>query len=556
MPVLPVAALYLWLALTDNPNASGRAGRAAWAALVLMCGLAVLALWTAAFDGYKSDLWVYLTVARRISDGNLMFDREPFWMEPPAGPHHSILWLIIGLVNRATSLPMPVQARTAGVLTIALMAFASFRLAGAAFSRKRDRLLAAALFTGSIPELWATLELNRNVALAFVLLTAAESLRTERPRTGRLALWIALAFVTHFFGGLLALGAFTLAFAARRDREGRALIGPVLGIAAASPVIFFYLLQSRNPVAASYLWGPGQFEWAGLRWLNPLQLLREVPPPLLLLAAVGLMTPSIRRPFDERARRLSIIGALFAAAVLFTPLYGVWCRFLGGWLALRLIPLAFLWLPATGAVVWLAEQRTVWKAAAVAVAACIYWQGAARDVRDLRGAVLHHRFVPEAQAEAASLRPLLAGQKYIAPEDLAYGLAPLTGGMPFAVPPGRASPYHPFEERSRLLALMIRTNTPACWLWFLGEYPDVSYLVTPASAGPVEQQIWHDQFPSVAPEAVRDTLKGMDALEPVASGRFYTVDRVRTARVLERQLYLKVYPESCPELAALKQTGE
>ncbi len=508
----------------------------------LVALLAITALWSFAFDGYRSDLWVYLTVSERIAAGDWLIGHEPFRLEPPGSPHHSLLWIAAGLFRRFTGVPAVLMFRVLGVLTITTLAIAAWRLASKVFEDRRSRWLATALFLGSLSELWATIELNRNVALVFVLLALSEVFSTSEKRFVRLAAWIALAFWVHFFGGLLTLAAGSAALAVPAQRKP-ALGALAAGLTFASPAILYHLSLAGNPVNPDYLWGPGQYRWSGLRWLNPLQLLREIPPGLLALGAAGLIMSGPRMLLPETVRRYLLLATAAVSIVLLTPLYHLWCEYLGGWLALRLVPMLLLWIPAANLLAWtFSTERLFPKVAAVLLTASVFWQGAARVVRDGSHGALHYRFTAEAQSEAAALKDVLSGGLFLAPDDLAYGITGKSLARPFTVTPGRASPYHPFRERSADALAALRTNSESCWRAFLARYPEVTYLVTPAAGGQYENLIWKDSVPRIRPSTVRQTLAWAGLVETVHLGNHYVVDRFKDP---ERLTPTGTFPDTC-----------
>lgn len=531
-PAAVLAAILLWP--LNDPVRGGLAGKSL---LVLAVTLALAALFTPAFDGYRSDLWVYLAVSERIAAGDWLLGREPFRLEPPAGPHHSAIWILTGLLNRWLHIPVHTLARLAGILGIGLALFAGWRLASAALPERRA--LASALFLLSLSGLWAAIGLNRNVAIPLAMLAAAETLKPSG-RFPLASLWIALAFWVHFFGGLLACGAFALAVMAASKGPPpfpwkRHLLALAAGLTGALPPLAYHLSNAGTPVLnPDYLWGPGQFTWNGLRLLNPLQLLREIPPTLLVLGMAGLLTSRWSGPLLPSGLRLSRYGSAAVALLLLTPLYHLFSEHLGGWLALRTVPLAFLWLPAAAAIATLTrpEQGLPARLAATLLAACIFWQGAARVVRDFRHDGLHFPFSAGAQAEARSFRPLLEGRHYLSIEGIAYALAAPTLGHPAAVTPGRASPFHPWKRRAADLSMAFSANSVACWAEFFRRHPETEYLVTPSPEAAVERQLWNELLPGISPESVREKFMEPGALDPAAEGRWFIVDRIDTGRIV------------------------
>jgi len=513
-------------------------------AVAAMLALVLAAGFTPAFDGYRSDLWVYLTVVERVAAGDWLLHREPFWLEPPGGPHHSLNWLLLGLVTRATGVEPRLLVLGLRLVSLALLAGAAWHLAGRAFDDRRARLLAVVLFFGAIPQLWTEIGLNRTFSLAYVLFATSWALGMRgTPRAGRdaavLAAALALAFLTHFFGGLLALGGVGLAASARALRTpwegpppwGPLALGGVAGVALASPWIALYLGKGDLEIAEAYLLGPGQVRALGLRWLHPAQLLREISPPVWALLATGLAWGAARRHMAPAARTLCALGAAAVALALLTPLYHLWSERLGGWLALRLLALAFAWIPAAAALRALLAGRRSARAAAALLLVAVYGLGAARVVRDLRKEHLYFELAPAARAEARVLRPLLRDRVYLSEADLAYGLAAPTLGHPLPVPTGRASPFHDFPARERAVRAALRENSPACWARLLARHPRVELLVLPASGedARVERALFREGAFGREPQDVREALAEVARLDPVHRGRHYAVDRVHLA---------------------------
>src|SRR4030095_63269 len=102
-------------------------------------------------------------------------------------------------------------------------------------------------------ETWGPAVLGRYVSLGFVMLVVETLLRPPPEERSRLrspalqaALWIALAFYTHLFGGVLAGGAVGLVALVRRGEPGAprvrdcvAIAG--LGLLAALPCLVYSL---------------------------------------------------------------------------------------------------------------------------------------------------------------------------------------------------------------------------------------------------------------------------------------------------------------------------
>ncbi|MGH9389478.1 MAG: hypothetical protein ACRD1Z_07675, partial [Vicinamibacteria bacterium] len=346
---------------------------------------------------------------------------------------------------------------------------------------------------------------------------------------------IALAFWTHFFCGLLALGGISLAALARALRKEPPpptsfFLSIAMGLAASAPWIYRYASQAALPIAESFRYGPGQISYHGLRVFNPFQLLREVSPPILVLALFALRAASRARlaPVVRTTCALATIGVLL---VLFTPLYPVWSERLTGWTAVRLVSLAFFWIPAAAALIELVAPPAgrLRRGIGAALALAIFWLGAARVVRDYHHEDLYFNFERGAQAEARSLRDVLYGKKYVSIPEIAYGLAPHTLGHPLAVPNGRASPYTAFARRERDVALTLHQNSPACWERLFGLYPDVRYLVTPAEGARIERALWNRVLPRVSPEAVREVIRNHGKLKNIRAGPHFVVDEIQFA---------------------------
>ena len=183
----------------------------------------------------------------------------------------------------------------------------------------------------------------------------------------------------------------------------------------------------------------------------------------------------------------------------------------------RVAFLAFPWLAAAAGIAWLWSTASALpllplrRVVAAALAVLAATQAVARESREW--ADRRDEFRPEAQAEALSLRELLHGRSYLSLDMIGYATATPTLGRPLAVPPGQASPFGDFARRQRRAHRALSTNSPECWSALFELYPDLEYLLTPAPEARVERALWHQRLGAVTPEAVRDTLAGMGALE-------------------------------------------
>jgi hypothetical protein len=547
LPIGLLGGLAAGFALFAGPDAGAARVRLLFAALL---ALAVTAQFSPAFTGYHADLWMYLTAAGRIADGEWLFDREPFWLEAPDAPSHSILWMGLGLLERATGVSALGGARVVGLLSAAFLCAAAHALARAAFAGPRARWCALFAFLAALAPAWSTLALNRNVALGFVVLAAWRALVFAG--RGRDVAWLAvcaaLAFYLHAFAGVLALAAVALATVAR-VRGGEpvhtaALAGALAAtLVLALPALLLAWPEAGRAIESAHLRGPGQVELLGLRAFDPAALLHLLSPPVVALAVLGAL-PRIRAGLTPAARRLAWLGPLAVCALLFTPLYHLVSGVFGGWMAPRLVELSFLWLPA-GAALCAAGDPGAPRAArvlAALLAGAVFWMGGARVVRDFRQEDLYFAFDAAAREEARGLRDLLDHRMYVSSATLAYGLAPFTRGHPLAVPPGHASPHHPFAERRRHAHRALASSSRDCWLALAERYPDLAFLVTPAPGAGSEERLWHSEIPGRDPAAVRRALRSWDALETVHEGDHYTVDALHLDG-------LPGDPRRCEELA-------
>ncbi len=489
----------------------------------------------ARFDGYVSDLWLYLTIADRVAEGLWLFDREPFGLEPPGAPLHSIQWLAVGLLQRATGLPGYAAARILGLLAIGLLSGAAWLLARRAFATSSVRWLALILFWASLQQSWPVLALNRNLALGCVLLAIGQALdfRGSRRDEALLAASVAGAFALHVFAGVLAGAAVALAGLARAWhgeplplRRLAAALG--MGGLLAAPWLALGWPAGGGPLAEAHLGGPGQLSLGGLRVFHPGELLHQTSPAVLLLAAFGLRR-AVRGHLPAPIATLVWMGPVAVAVLLAPPLYHLATSVTGGWMLPRALVLALLWIPATATLASAAASHAPLRARAAAALGIglVFWLAGARVVRDFRHPELHHPVSAEARREARSLRALLHGQRFLSTPHLAYGLTPWTGGLPLAVPPGHASPVHPVAERARESLAVLAAASPACWKAFLTRHPDVAFLVTPAAGAAVEERLWRGDLAQPSGQELRARLASWRVGEPVFEGRHFVVDALR-----------------------------
>jgi hypothetical protein len=525
----------------DLAGAFARAPRAArflrGAAALLLFGIVVGVAYRPAFDGYDTDLWTYLLIVERVADGQDVLRLDHFTLEPPASPHVSLVWLLLGGLRRASGLPALVLVHALGIASAAFLSYAAWRLS-ARLLLPVLRWPALVLFWLSLPETWGAVVLGRYLSLGFVLLAAATLLPGPGQAQGRLArrqllagLWIALAFYTHLFGGVLALATVLVVWAASRGEADA--IGPrrlstavALGLLLSLPCLLYAFQTLGLRKSAAHLWRPDQLEVGAFRILSPASLPGLVSWGVLGLALVGLLVPAPRGL--ELARRLARIGTALALLLLFTPLYQLGAGLFGGWMMARVAFLAFPWIAAVLGLVGLTTGAS-WPPRLVATALSVLaaHHAVAREAAEWDDRRLEFR--REAQAEARSLRELLHGRLYLSLDRLGYATATPTLGRPLAVPPGQASPFGDFPRRQRRAHRALATNSPECWSALFGLYPDLAYLLTPGPDAPVERGLWTDQFGETTPERVRETLTGMGALQPVSAGRYFVLDALRPA---------------------------
>jgi hypothetical protein len=199
----------------------------------------------------------------------------------------------------------------------------------------------------------------------------------------------------------------------------------------------------------------------------------------------------------------------------------------------RVAILAFPWLSATLAILWLWGRGSSRgrRAVALAAVAAVAFEAGGRAAADWRDRT--YDFVPSAQAEATGLREALRGRSFIAPDLIGYGLATPTLGRPLAVPPGHVSPFGDFRRQQRRVHRAFSANTAECWAALFALYPDTEFLVTPAGEASVERRIWNERFPTTGPEAVRDRLRSLGVLRPVHEGTTFVLDALVPARLAE-----------------------
>ncbi len=515
-------------------GARGRNGAAAarWALLALLAGLLAASVFSAAFDGYGSDLWVYLASARRVGQGEWLLDREPYWFEPPAMPQHSALWIVAGLAGRFTGIPVHALARALAFGSACFLAWSGAWLYARCRGGPQGKWLALFCLGLALASSWAQIELARSLVLGFVFLSAGLALDFQggARQVAALAAALAGAFYLHLFGGVLAALAVLISLSARLS-QGEKLPWPALSLTAAAaallaaPPLWFALSTLGYPKAAEHLSMPGELHGLGLTWPSPAELLRVVSPPVLAAGLWGICggTSSL----CPRGRAFARAGALGALLLLATPLYPLVRSAAGAWVVPRFAFLAFSWIAAAGwAEAALGEKtRSFERALAAAFCFAALWLGGARVVRDYRHPQMYGPFAAAAQDEAASLEGILSGKMYLSVPPLALGIAAPTRGLPLSPPPGEASPIHPFGERARDAVEALSRNTPACWAHLAGKYPRLEYVVTPAPGAEVENRLWSASG-GAPPGAVRERLLDLGAAEPVHSGAFFVVDRL------------------------------
>lgn len=481
---------------------------------------------------YSSDLWMYLTFAERVAIGDWLLDREPLWMEPPADPHQGVEWMLIGRLHAWTGLSSLALTQMAGVLIFVALSIAAWRLARTAFGDAQTCWIALLCFWLASPVMWASLPLSRMLTLVFVMEATRVAL-TCRGTPGEailLGILVALAFYAQVFGGVLAIAAVALATAARAAHatiHPRALIGSgATALVLASPVVAYAASHAGSGIAAAYLHGPGDIRWMGFLSFNPIELVRQSSLVALALA-VGAILPAVRARMTAPVRTLCALGSLGVFVLLFTPIYGLGGRLIGGWMMPRLAFLAFWWIPAAATLATLVESRTPWRASAgVIVAGLLFWQGGARVVRDYRHPEIYWPVTAAVRAEAQALRDTLKDRVYLSSPHLAYVLAAYSMGRPLAMPPGHASPFHPFEERNRDGVTALTRNTADCWAALFARYPNLQYLVTPAGGDAIESMVWRNDLGERREEEVRRELDRLRVLTPVSASASFRVDRL------------------------------
>lgn len=481
---------------------------------------------------YSSDLWMYITLAERVALGDWLLDREALWLESPADPHQGVEWIVIGRLHHLTGLPSLVLIQFAGVLVFIALSLAVWRLAREAFAGSRARWLAMLCFWMTSPSMWASLPLGRILTLVFVVETVRATLVFQGSARDvlRLAVVVALAFYAQSFGGLMAVAAAGLVSAARVMSAPLPVLPAVasgaLALLFASPVVVSAAAQAGLPMAGAYLHGPGDVRWLGFLWLNPAELVRQSSAVMIVLAMAGAW-PAARATLDPTLRRFCVLANVALALLFFTPLYQVAATIVGGWMVPRLAFLGFWWLPAAATLAALLEskQRLLTRTATFG-AALLFWQGGARVIRDYQHPEVYRPVTAEARAEAEGLRDLLKDQLFLSSSHLSYVVAAYSLGKPLAVPPGHASPFHPFEQRERDGVAALARNSANCWAALFRRYPDVRYLVTPFPTDSVEADVWRSEVPGRPPYSVRAELLRLHTLVPVRTTRLLRVDAI------------------------------
>jgi len=238
-----------------------------------------------------------------------------------------------------------------------------------------------------------------------------------------------------------------------------------------------------------------------------------------------------------------------SAVVLFTPVYHLAVRVLGGWMPERLVFLLFPWVAATLALGVFTKEGTArhpLRALVVLSALVLPVQATLKVARDLRDqplcvrslvgggndalcegggrrARLFFGMTADARAEARSLRPLLRGRVFVSDPLLAYGVSADTLGRPVAVPPGHASPFGDFQIRRRRVRSAFAANSTDSWAGLFADYGELEFLLTPAAGAEVERLVWARP---VSPEAVRKVFEQSRALRTVFEGRFFVLDAI------------------------------
>jgi hypothetical protein len=527
------------------PSAPPRLGQAVLAVTLL---LVVVSQGSAAYDGYDSDTWTYRLIVERVAEGVSLRQNDPFLLHPPPTPHVTPYWYAAGWVARMV--PADPLFRLLALGAAALVTYGAWRAAGVLLPEPA-RPVAVALFWLTNVGTWPEVMLGRNVSVGLTLLTVAAALEARRGWPLWTALGIALAFYAHPFGGVLAAGATGLALlaAGRRPEVKSVVTLVVLAAALIGPVAYHTMAEAPDAGPSSaHVVRPGVAEVGGWRALSAVEALRLLPPSLLLLLLGGLLVP--RDAETQRARRLVGAGLLLVAVSLFTPVYHYASAAVGGWLIERTVALAFPWVAASLALLTLARRGVAFRVAAgllsfgVATNALLVftesfldrpfraaaWIEAAvrptpRAERRDRRLHLFYRYGREAQAEAASLRALLAHRTFVSEPLLAYGFAGVSLGVPVAVPPGHAAPTPEFMRRERRVRAVIDGGTWPGWSMLLAEATDLQFLVTPAPGAEMEEQLWSGRRGRTSPAETRRLLQEAKAIETAFTGRFFVVDR-------------------------------
>jgi hypothetical protein len=314
-----------------------------------------------------------------------------------------------------------------------------------------------------------------------------------------------------------------------------ALASGALALLLASPVIVSAAAQAGLPMAGAYVHGPGDVRWLGVLWLNPWELVRQSSAVMIALAVAGAW-PGARATLNPTLRRALAMVTVALMLLFFTPLYQVGVHFVGGWMMPRLAFLGFWWLPATATLIALTEPKPrVARASVMAMAGLallLFWQGGARVIRDYQHPEVYRPVTAEARADAEGLRGLLKDQLFLSSPHLSYVLAAYSLGRPLAVPPGHASPFHPFEQRERDGMTALTRNNANCWAALFSRYPDVKYLITPFPSDTVEADLWHSELPARPPHAVRTELLRLHVLAPVRTTRLFRVDAIAASTAI------------------------
>jgi hypothetical protein len=520
-------ALVFWAARAGTPSRLSR-----WAAAFALTAALVLASpFGPGLTCYSSDLWMYVTLAERAALGDWLLDREALWLQPPADPHQGVEWIVVGRLHHLTGVPSLLLIQIAGVLIFIALSVAVWRLAREAFADPRARWIALLCFWMTAPGMWASLPFGRILALVFVVEAVRATLifRGSARDILRLAVVVAAAFYAQSFGGLMAAGAAGLVAVARQMTEPvpvlPAIASGALALLIASPVVISAATQSGLPMAGAYLHGPGDVRWLGFLWLNPAEVVHQSSAVMIGLAIAGVW-PAARATLHPTLRRACLVANVGLALLFFTPLYQVAVKLVGGWMVPRVAFLGFWWLPAAGTLTALldSKRRSMMWAATMAVA-LLFWQGGARVIRDYQHPEVYRPVTAGARADAESLRDLLKDQLFLSSPHLSYVLAAYSLGRPLAVPPGHASPFHPFEQRERDGVAALSRNSADCWAALFSRYPDVKYLVTPFPTDTVEAGVWHSEI-ARPPHAVRTELLRLHALAPVRTTKFFRVDAI------------------------------